>query len=542
MFENLSAECREFVKSHSDGSLIDVDYNLLQDEFERIISDRNLLEQNVFDEVKSSPEFTSVADSFPQGLNGILKSWSLLEVRLANYVALSQIFKNQFPSLKHQSGPLTVYGYLSRGEILGEMGVLSDNVRNATCIVYDPAADDGLRPGRVELVTIPGEDFKSTISESIELSRSLEQLIADRQVEIDKPILESIGASWDASPDFQQQGLAQGQQLLLIDLESCTRCGDCVDACVESHDDGYSRLFLDGPRFDRFLVPSACRQCHNPSCMIGCPVGSIQRGTNGQIEITDWCIGCGMCERQCPFDSIQMHDVGFITEHELTWEVNSAALASGDWQTSIGNWMQFPSPFTWNIDFQTALSEIASNLWERGSPDITDDICFRIAFDLKDFATDSSAGSRLQLESPNMTPEVWVNGTPIELSQDSRQRKRGEFTADINTAEFLSNRRLNILAVKLQRRDSETNPDYGSTILNLRLDRMPAVGELTQAVMEDNVIPIVEIPTDKAVVCDLCSDTSTGKPMCVSSCPHEAAMRVEALEYFAFNSNANDDQ
>ena len=35
---------------------------------------------------------------------------------------------------------------------------------------------------------------------------------------------------------------------MLIDLDRCTRCDECVRACANTHDDGHSRLFLVGPR------------------------------------------------------------------------------------------------------------------------------------------------------------------------------------------------------------------------------------------------------------------------------------------------------
>jgi Fe-S-cluster-containing hydrogenase component 2 len=82
-----------------------------------------------------------------------------------------------------------------------------------------------------------------------------------------------------------------------------------VDACVSAHDDGVTRLIREGPRYDKYLVPSSCRMCMDPVCMIGCPVGSIRRGENLQILIEDWCIGCGKCAQQCPYDSIQMHSL-----------------------------------------------------------------------------------------------------------------------------------------------------------------------------------------------------------------------------------------
>jgi Fe-S-cluster-containing hydrogenase component 2 len=76
---------------------------------------------------------------------------------------------------------------------------------------------------------------------------------------------------------------------------------------VSAHDDGRTRLYLDGPRFENFLVPISCRSCLDPVCMIGCPVGSINRGERGEIVIENWCIGCGMCADQCPYGSILMN-------------------------------------------------------------------------------------------------------------------------------------------------------------------------------------------------------------------------------------------
>ena len=95
--------------------------------------------------------------------------------------------------------------------------------------------------------------------------------------------------------------------MMLIDLDRCTRCGACVDACIAAHDDGNTRLYLDGPRFENFLVPLTCRKCLDPVCMIGCPVGAINRGDSGEIQIRNWCIGCRLCADQCPYGSIQMN-------------------------------------------------------------------------------------------------------------------------------------------------------------------------------------------------------------------------------------------
>ena len=99
--------------------------------------------------------------------------------------------------------------------------------------------------------------------------------------------------------------LYNSQNTLLIDLERCTRCDECVKACSDAHD-GVARFTRDGPRFGKYLVTMACRSCTDPKCMIGCPVGSIRRTDSLEIQIEDWCIGCERCANQCPFGNINM--------------------------------------------------------------------------------------------------------------------------------------------------------------------------------------------------------------------------------------------
>ena len=111
----------------------------------------------------------------------------------------------------------------------------------------------------------------------------------------------------------------EANSLLVLDLDKCTRCDQCVKACADSHD-GVTRLLRDGVRFENYLVPTSCRQCRDPRCMIGCPVGSIRRRNSLEVIIEDWCIGCGLCATNCPY--------GNITVHEFDKSGNATALQS----------------------------------------------------------------------------------------------------------------------------------------------------------------------------------------------------------------------
>ena len=515
----------------------DNDRQLVISAINQLIKQRELAASKDLLPVLQRAEVARHVGSFPKGFKGAGSDWSELEVRVGNFAALRSLFPDHLPGRHGSSGPPRILGYLARGECFGEMGVISDQPRSASCIAYDhPTDDPGRRPGRVEIVRIDAGVFRSLLEGSEQLSRTISELVRERQVELDARPAIGETSSWDSSPEFRDSGLIQGQNLMLIDLDSCTRCGDCVRACINTHDDGYSRLFLDGPRFDRFLVPSACRLCLNPSCMIGCPVGSIQRGSDGQIEIRDWCIGCSLCARQCPYDSIQMHDVGLIPEQALGWMYAPASAVGGEqWQSPSSNgkaWTIGNSPFRWSLDFQSDLARQSPGRWSAGSSKIEEAILFR--YDMKmDLAHLSRLGFlRLQIISEGLEATAWINGTSIELTQDSKQKKKGEFTAEFHSSDVLCSGH-NRVSIQLTTDGEEAIClKDGSTVLSLRLDPVPEVGVITAATADGVVRPSVELVTERAIVCDVCSGLDGQGPACVSQCPHEAAMRVDARSFF----------
>ncbi len=98
-----------------------------------------------------------------------------------------------------------------------------------------------------------------------------------------------------------------GTQAMLIDLNRCTRCDDCVRACASTHD-GNPRFIRHGKSFDHWMVTNACMHCADPVCMIGCPTGAIHRSEHGgTVLINDkTCIGCSTCANSCPYHNIVM--------------------------------------------------------------------------------------------------------------------------------------------------------------------------------------------------------------------------------------------
>jgi cGMP-dependent protein kinase 2 len=103
-----------------------------------------------------------------------------------------------------------------------------------------------------------------------------------------------------------ENGIGEATDVLLIDENLCVGCDNCEKACADSHD-GLSRLDREAGRtYAHLHVPTSCRHCEHPHCMADCPPNAIHRGPDGEVFINDTCIGCGNCQRNCPYGVIRM--------------------------------------------------------------------------------------------------------------------------------------------------------------------------------------------------------------------------------------------
>ncbi|MBA3960412.1 MAG: cyclic nucleotide-binding domain-containing protein [Chthoniobacterales bacterium] len=166
-------------------------------------------------------------------------------------------------------------------------------VRTATCSALN----------QLELAQLARSDF-------LEMLRKFE-VLRRRIIEQSLARLRSSAVGHRILDEYVAQGLYEGQSILVLDLDNCTRCDACTKACVDHHGTAthgipIPRLLRAGRRLDNYMVATSCRSCTDPHCMTGCPVDSIHRGKHLQIVIEDHCIGCGLCAENCPYGSIFM--------------------------------------------------------------------------------------------------------------------------------------------------------------------------------------------------------------------------------------------
>ena len=190
-----------------------------------------------------------------------------------------------------------VLSYVAAGNYVGEMALLSDARRSATVRAAVNA----------ETILLPAKGFKEVLNRNAGLRASIEARVLERVSKNVKLETQTEGASLISF--LVRQGLGEATDVLLIDESLCVRCDNCEKACGDVHD-GTSRLNRQaGPTFANIHVPTSCRHCENPHCMKDCPPDAIHRNPNGEVFIANTCIGCGNCQRNCPYGVIQMTQV-----------------------------------------------------------------------------------------------------------------------------------------------------------------------------------------------------------------------------------------
>lgn len=225
------------------------------------------------------------------------------------------LVRTGFARLSHHFGHgHRTIAYLGKGQVFG----LAESVQ-AECRQQPMPLSNSLRAlGYVDLLRIP----QAALCEHVFPYHSRETLAriaakhavyctpeychkdsTDRgsaQPKIDTPLLEFL----------VERRLINGQQSMLIDLNRCTRCDDCVRACAATHDNN-PRFVREGIQHGPWMIAQACMHCVDPVCMIGCPTGAIGRvSTTGVVRINDLtCIGCSTCANSCPYCNIKMVEV-----------------------------------------------------------------------------------------------------------------------------------------------------------------------------------------------------------------------------------------
>ena len=151
--------------------------------------------------------------------------------------------------------------------------------------------------GYVDVLRVPAHVLEKHVFPSLPAPAPLASL--------ERPIADDAFVEWLVDERF-----INSTQAMLIDLDRCVRCDDCVRACASTHG-GNPRFVRHGPVFDHWMVANACMHCRDPVCMIGCPTGAIHRHEAAGVVVIndDTCIGCGTCANSCPYDNIRLVEV-----------------------------------------------------------------------------------------------------------------------------------------------------------------------------------------------------------------------------------------
>ena len=253
-----------------------------------------------------------------------LVACATVETKLAGEVVLAEgdegtdifIVRRGSMVVERMIGKRPVFlSYLPAGSYVGEMALIDGGRRTATVKAAIKS----------EVVRLPGEVFARLLQREPELlGKARNDMAARRDV---NAFIESRKESFSGAVDMYSEtaqflvnnGIGEATDVLLIDETLCVGCDNCEKACADSHD-GLSRLDREaGKTFAHLHVPTSCRHCEHPHCMADCPPNAIKRGDDGEVFIDDSCIGCGNCQRNCPYGVIRMDAVPPKKPSLLSW-------------------------------------------------------------------------------------------------------------------------------------------------------------------------------------------------------------------------------
>ncbi len=268
--------------------------------------DKLYRERSLFTQLKTTPLFSGMSDDFIQSLTQSVELISCepdeVIAREGESVDALYLLRSGFIKLSQRLGEGNVaVSYLSKGGILGSAEILIEGMGGWICTATSKEYS--------ELVKISRGDFLKLLEKypAVEpvlwdaVVRNLKESGYSRRVVSQSEFIDTA----------LNKGLVEGNSILVIDLNVCTRCDDCVRGCADTHE-GIPRFVREGDKVGNFLITRACYHCEDPVCLVGCPTGAIRRTDVGDVVAIDdkLCIGCSTCSNNCPYDAITMYETG----------------------------------------------------------------------------------------------------------------------------------------------------------------------------------------------------------------------------------------
>jgi len=153
-------------------------------------------------------------------------------------------------------------------------------------------------------------------------------------------VLASVSATLEqitgAEPAPDAYKMADHWWGMLIDIDKCIGCGNCVRACARENSvpKGYFRTWVERYQVEEeqhpkvespdggmegfaplaredvksFYVPKLCNHCANSPCVQVCPVGATFVSPDGVVLVDQtYCLGCRYCVQACPYGCRYLH-------------------------------------------------------------------------------------------------------------------------------------------------------------------------------------------------------------------------------------------
>jgi Fe-S-cluster-containing dehydrogenase component len=279
--------------------------------------DKIYRERSLFSQLKTTPLLQKCDDAFIESLTQKVELVSCepdeIIAREGESADAVYLVRSGFVKLSQNLGEgEIIVSYLSKGMTLGEAELLIEGINGWTCTAASVEFTD--------LVKISREDLQTLIKKFPGIGKQLMAMAVDQIKEV------GYGKKNLRQSEFIQasleMGLVEGNSILVIDLDVCTRCDDCVRACADTHG-GRPRFVREGDKYENLLITKACYHCSDPVCLVGCPTGAIRRARAGEVVeiVDDLCIGCQACANNCPYDAIVMHEPGEVWPENMIPEI-----------------------------------------------------------------------------------------------------------------------------------------------------------------------------------------------------------------------------